>query len=163
MKYRTFHPQFHEPIRKGIKTSTIRDKRWCDMGERVAFRYWEGLPYRSKMGIIGSAVVTEVCDFRIDILDGVEIHVDGIELSEDDFDNLALQEGFEDSGTMGLWFYNNHKMPFRGVLTKWDPKTLEICLPNHKGHRPAADGVDAAQGVVGGSDAPACSASENKL
>lgn len=126
MKYRTFQPQFHAPIRAGTKISTIRGKPWAQVGERVALRYWTGSAYRSPMGILGTAVVDLVAPFEIDILDGVEVVVDGKSLDQEGFDALATQEGFPSSGEMGRWFYTTHKMPFRGTLTRWDPRTLEM-------------------------------------
>ena len=120
MKYRTFQPQFHASIRAGIKASTIRGKAWAKVGERVALCYWTGVPYRSPMGILGTAVVTLVEDILIDE-DGPAFP-DGVTCATE----LAEQEGFCSWADMLAWFDKTYGLPYTGVLTRWEPATLEL-------------------------------------
>jgi hypothetical protein len=126
MKYRTFVGQFHPRIRTGLKVSTIRSKAWCEQGERVALRYWTGRPYRSPMAILGTAVVVHVSDVLIDRDGAYMRNVNTKELQRYPSDMLAMQEGFGSWVAMRYWFDVTYGLPYTGVLTRWDPSTLEL-------------------------------------
>lgn len=140
MKYYTFLPRFHDAIRQGIKVSTIRQKTKVKVGERFALRFWTGRPYGSPMGILGTAVCTAVLPIHIPIgpdprdTTGMlypifcvcRFVIDGKILGPDDREALAKDEGFTDAEDMGDHFHRFGKLPLSGVLTRWDPASLEI-------------------------------------
>jgi hypothetical protein len=113
MKYRTFQEQFHDPIRTRAKLSTIRGTQWCEVGERVALKYWRGEPYKSHQGTIATAVV--------DLVMPVVIHDSGVLLGAEHADKelLARQEGFASWVEMHAWFSKTYGLPYSGVLTRW--------------------------------------------
>lgn len=129
MKYFTFQPQFHQLIRDGVKRSTIRGKAKVKVGERFALRMWTGKPYRSKMGIIGTAIAVQVCPVSIHIGIGMPMAfiVDGQVLTGERARSLAIQEGFHGAGDMAQWFYDAHRkgMPFKGIMTRWECVLIE--------------------------------------
>lgn len=120
MKYRTFQPQFHPGILAGTKTSTIRGMPWCQVGDRVALRYWTGAAYRSKMGTLGTVIVRQVCPVTIET---DKIWINGIEALPF---SISQQEGFASHTEMWAWFQKTHGLPYSGTLTRWDPATLEV-------------------------------------
>lgn len=131
MRYYTFQPQFHQPIRDLIKISTIRPKEKVKVGERFALRYWIDKPYRSKMGILGTAVCVEVSPINIDVVDHVEITIaDELIDSDDASECFARQEGFIDLKDLLGWFHTSNGFPFNGILTRWDPATFIAQIEN---------------------------------
>jgi hypothetical protein len=123
MKYFTFQKQFHEPILIGRKRSTIRPKVKVLADECFALRYWIDKPYRSKMGILGTAKCIHVGDFTI--------RPEGVLIDRSpvwDVMSLAMQEGFESAGAMFAWFQNTHGPIFHGFIHVW----TDFCLPNAK-------------------------------
>lgn len=113
MKYFTFQPRFHPAIIGSIKRSTIRPKQKVKVGERFALRFWTGSPYRSKMGLLGTAECCEVS--RIIIGPG------GIAVNDchADAEPVALQEGFRSANDMNAWFLANHGEVFVGWMHVW--------------------------------------------
>jgi len=134
VKYRTFQPQFHQPILSGVKISTIRGSQWCNVGDRVALRYWIGSPYRSKMGILSTAIVDLVATV---VMNDDGVFVDGVYQADQ---TLPTQEGFRGDAVNGWprmmsWFEKTHGLPYSGILTRWDPASLELLAADAKGDR----------------------------
>lgn len=134
MRYYTFLPRFHDPIRQGVKVSTIRQKTKVKVGERFALRFWTGRPYGSPMGILGTAVCTAVLPISIPIgpdprdstgmlfpiFAVCRFVIDGKTLGPDERAALAKDEGFKDAEDMGNHFLRACKLPLTGVLTRWN-------------------------------------------
>jgi len=127
MKYYTFNPQFHAAVLARVKISTIRSHAKVKPGERFALRHWTGVPYRSKMDWLGSAVCTRVRPIRLESDWVLHIDLDGERLELEGLYRIAASEGFGSPMHMGRWFIDNHKIdekPLLGVLTEWDPSTF---------------------------------------
>jgi len=150
MKYFTFQPQFHAAIIAFTKRSTIRPKQKVKVGERFALRFWTGSPYRSKMGMLGTATCREVSRFIIGP-NGMGIN-DCLVQNES---ALAEQEGFRSCTDMRAWFLANHGEVFTGWLHVWDTFTpyaasgaggdmlcRECGKPIFPGHPAYANGYD---------------------
>ncbi len=125
MNYFAFQPQFHDLIRQRVKLSTIRGKAKVKVGERFALRMWTGAAYRSKMGMLGTAVCVEVSPIVVHVGKAAPYVVDGLPLDSEQIKALAVQEGFPNKFEMLDWFQYTHEMPFHGILTRWDPATFE--------------------------------------
>jgi len=131
MKYFTFLPEFHNPIRQRVKRSTIRGKAKVTIGERFALRYWTARPYGSPMGFLGTAHCHGVWPIGI-ALDRflVPCHCNHplwlIRMSNDAF---AHMEGFADWAALRKHFIRKHRIdqkPLEDViLTYWSEAFVE--------------------------------------
>ena len=142
MKYYTFLPELHAPILARTKYSTIRERIKVMPGERFALRHWTGKPYRSKMGILGTALCRGICPVWVysnkvmtgfipeTIFPGISSIHPGIMCESDEFsDRFAKMEGFDSRADFFRHFVDYRRVteeePFRGCLTIWDPNSFE--------------------------------------
>ena len=128
--------QFVEPVRSGIKRTTIRPipKRKRDVpqaGDAIVLYRWTGKPYRSKQEVIGRyRVITDACRVTVKT-DRIVFHnvfgegedlavIDNAESS--DLTAVAYREGFKDWPEMSAWFEASHGIPFTGIIIGWEAK-----------------------------------------
>ena len=102
-----FQPRFHDAVRSGEKTQTIRPprKRPIKPGDYLSLRRWIDRPYRSKQKILRMAHCESCEPITIDA---------GFNDNE-----MALADGFADAAEMREWFANTHGLPFSGELIRW--------------------------------------------
>jgi len=118
-----FQKRFANLVKLRIKRQTVRrvPKRARDMpevGDVFSGREWTGAPYRSKQAPLCEGTITAVDTIRIEerciIMDGAADPIGGV-------DSFAMADGFKDFEDLVQWFKENHKLPFTGILIKWDP------------------------------------------
>lgn len=114
MKYFTFLPRFHPQILAGIKCMTIRRQGKVQIGERFALRFWTGKPYRSRMGILGTATCTRrhtvVIDEGLFTWDNRQLFVIP--------DWIAEADGFATGSDM-FDHFRAAGLPFTGIVHQW--------------------------------------------
>lgn len=139
MRVLTFQPQFHDPVRSGQKTSTIRDKARCKPGDELSLRQWIGMPYRTKQKLlIPNQICTAVTTVRMEISKrgNFKFYI----IPEDEGEPLeillvcgndvnghareiARREGFASWEAMRDWFISAKKIrlgkPYRGAQIEW--------------------------------------------
>ena len=138
MRVLTFQPQFHDFVRSGQKTSTIRDKARCKPGDELSLRQWIGMPYRTKQKLlIPNQVCAAVTTVRMEIRQSgafvlsliheesgtVVILADGEQVKEGAC-HIARREGFASFNVMKDWFITNKKItaerPYQGNQIEWN-------------------------------------------
>lgn len=122
MRVITFSPRFVELVRNGAKPHTIREKARCQPGDTLSLRYWIGKPRRP--GCRQQLISEETCVAVLPIVIGCGvapdwISLDGAELSAEQRETLARNDGFEDAADMLAWFKLTHGLPFEGFLIAW--------------------------------------------
>lgn len=115
-----FQPRFAPLVKSAIKRQTVRrlPKRERDMpevGDRISAREWMGDPYRSKQRPLIEGVITEVEPISIEY-DYITVNT-----NSEPCESFAIADGFENFQEMVEWFRTNHKLPFDGILIKWEP------------------------------------------
>jgi len=128
MRVIMFQPQFHQAIRDGVKTATIRKAARCQVGDELSLRAWSGKPYRSKHQILGTATCQKVRKIWLS-----PAHLDyggtlGEWIPEKKMDGLydfARREGFRSFGELIEWFDRVHGLPFEGEQITWDSFSQE--------------------------------------
>lgn len=125
MNYYTFLPQFHEPILKGLKESTIRRNPKVKVAEVFALRFWTGKPYASPMGVLGYARCTHVREITIADVDGMGVCAYVLRPFKNtvvflDVFHLARYEGFSSFQEMVEHFNRHHGLPYKGWITMWE-------------------------------------------
>ncbi len=120
MKYHTFLPQFHPLIRARTKQTTIRGRTLVKPGEVFALRHWTAKAYRSPMGILGTATCQSVQPIRIAWSDtGRPVHLDGVLLSIEQADLVAVRDGFENGAALMRHFEKAGKLYAEMRLITW--------------------------------------------
>jgi hypothetical protein len=118
---RMFKPQFAPLVESGVKCQTVRPtpKRMPKPGDLISLRTWTGKPYRSKQRILRESVISEVkqCTVRAS-----SVIVDGIEQPPETF---ATADGFASFYEMADWFFQEHGLPFDGVVIKWNNSAVK--------------------------------------
>jgi len=126
--------RFVEPVRLGIKRTTIRPvpRRSSDIpqeGDILELYRWTGKPYRSKQEVIGRfRVVTDGCGVTVKS-DRVVFHnifgdgedlvaIDNAECSH--LTTVAKREGFHEWPDMAAWYRNTHGLPYTGIIIGWE-------------------------------------------
>lgn len=105
---RPLNEQFADKVLKGIKITTIRDKKWAFAKPIMLFR-WEGKPYRSKQIEICPIWVKATWEITISHCDdGRMIYLsEGIKFLNDILHKALFElEGFADQNAMDEWFRN---------------------------------------------------------
>lgn len=119
---KTFQPRFSDLVESGKKLTTIRPvpKRMPKVGDTILLRAWSGLPYRSNQRRLGEGLITSIDRVMIDCPSGrFRCFMCDRELSVDDWNDLAIKDGFEGRIAMTDWFLNTHGLPFEGILIQW--------------------------------------------
>ena len=128
----SFKKQFRPPVEDGTKRHSIRAKRsrpWL-VGDKLAL--YTGMRTNS-CRLIFRTVVTKVQDITIrqsktrhfpEIPDlgawpYLEIHIDGIALSDDEMEALAKADGFGSLFSMAMFWEQNNAFPFSGDMIHW--------------------------------------------
>ena len=117
-----FQNRFADKVLSGTKLQTIRPprKRPIVVGETLSLRQWSGAPYRSKQSVLRSAECVRVSSFAIEQTSREFVFVvDGIRLNQNQWSQLARDDGFDCTSDLLNWFRNTHGLPFRGVLIGW--------------------------------------------
>lgn len=130
MKYLTFLPRFHDPVRSGRKTSTIRPSARIRPGERFGLRYWDGKPYGK--GVAMSYLSTATCATVEDIevfpaMRSPSVKINGLFQSNENIEALALREGFSSTDDFMQYFLDQGRL-IQGKLIRWNADTLGMPL-----------------------------------
>ena len=97
---RPLNSRFREPVLRGEKTTTIRDKAW-PVGVPVMLYNWAGAAYRSKQIDVAPVVVKGFWTIRIcHKPDGDMLYICGREHDQP----LHKTEGFASRADMDAWF-----------------------------------------------------------
>ena len=124
MKVIMFSPRFHEPVRTGTKTQTIRgeQKRPAQAGTSLSLRAWSATPYRSPQVVLRLAVCITVQPVRIHVHGWTDIEIAGITLRQDEIETFVRNDGFTDLKDFRNHWINNHGYEaFEGTLIRWRP------------------------------------------
>ena len=107
-------------VESGTKLQTVRPtpKRLPRAGDRISLRAWTGKPYRSKQRVLRESTITKVGKIKIT---EQAVVIEGYILHHQDEEELAMADGFSSIVEMTEWFREEHGLPFRGVLIKWQP------------------------------------------
>lgn len=138
MRVLTFQLQFHDLIRGGQKTSTIRDNARCKPGDELSLRRWQGRPYTTLQELlIPNQICSAVSKVAMEIRQcgafvfsltheesgTVVILADGRQV-EDGACHIARREGFASFAAMKDWFIKNKKItadnPYKGYQIEWN-------------------------------------------
>lgn len=130
MRVITFQPRFHQAIRNGVKTSTIRLKARCKGGDELSLRAWTGKPYRSKQAELMRAECVRVTPITL-MFDEAPLYVlmrnakhSEIHnvLQPDELQALAAHEGFTSAEDMRQWFATTYpEGKITGEIITWKP------------------------------------------
>jgi hypothetical protein len=97
---RPLNSRFREPVLRGEKTTTIRDKPW-PVGAPIMLYSWSGAPYRSKQIDLAPVVVKGFWTIRMTHQrDGVMVY----ECGKESGPALHETEGFGSQVEMDDWF-----------------------------------------------------------
>ena len=115
-----FQPRFAPLVKSAIKRQTVRriPKRKRDMpevGDRFSGREWIGKPYVTKQRPLIEGTITDVQPITIEA-DYITVNT-----NSEPCESFAIADGFESFQDMINWFAVNHRLPFEGILIKWDP------------------------------------------
>lgn len=115
MRVITFQPRFHDPIRQGIKRSTIRKQGKRPppkIGDLLSLRTWTGIPYRSKQATLSEQPCAGVRPIELGLSNlGIwQVSRRNMLLTAAERRELALVEGFASDTDMQHWFVTNHKL-----------------------------------------------------
>jgi hypothetical protein len=92
--------RFREPVLRGEKTTTIRDKPW-PVGVPIMLYHWSGAAYRSRHCDVATVVVKGFWTIRITHTpDGAM----GYECGRESGPPIYVSEGFADQSEMDDWF-----------------------------------------------------------
>jgi len=134
MRVIMFQPRFINGITAGTKTTTIRAKARCSPGDVLSLRYWTGLPYRSKHGLIMDVACSAVdrIEIREHYLFLVRTYTTPLRPFYTEYfqenrlgefhkmNQLAESDGFSGGWLeMKEWFAKTHGLPFEGALISW--------------------------------------------
>lgn len=112
----SFKKQFIGRIARGEKSQTIRAERNrpFQKGDRL-FLY---TAMRTKQcQKLGEAYCLKVAE--IEINQKGKVIIEGLTLSEDQKNHLAVDDGFNTAEEMVTWFEKTHGLPFNGQLILW--------------------------------------------
>lgn len=124
-----FQKQFVIDVLTGQKRQTIRSYRKRPFKYGDTLHIYTGLRTKSCQKL-GEAVCIEVEDIIIKRNGkcGPEIWVGGIWYNRSQRDWLAHQDGFKSAEELFIFFENNHGLPFKGQLIKWDRLVGRVAL-----------------------------------
>lgn len=120
----SFKKQFVEPIRAGTKCHTIRGERvderkpakpgdhlslFCGMRTKGCFRILEG-----------TVTCSRVESIEINAKTTGMVTVDGVPLTYDEREQLAIADGF--SGWDAMLHFWTGRLPFKGYIIHWRPQ-----------------------------------------
>lgn len=112
-----FMPRFVEPIRRGLKTHTIRSHRKFDCKPGDTMYLYCGLRHPGAYRIIKPPACTKVEEILIN-RDG-SIWIAEVQLHPTEMEQLARRDGFHDlADFMKHW---DGKFPFAGTVNHWIP------------------------------------------
>jgi hypothetical protein len=133
--------QFVQRILEGTKIHTIREDKHDRWKPGMKIHFWKGNPrnvkanpYQFALGEVEKVQTIEIVWTDIVVKDFKgrfpHISVDGKPLStdigNDEYDKLAVNDGFSDWKGFGLWF----KEDFTGKIIHWK-QPVEVTLPIH--------------------------------
>lgn len=121
-----FKQQFIPKIESGEKTHTIRGKRkHLDKPGNTMFLYYA---LRTKQcRLIAKRTCTKVQEIEIFLRDpknrmSETVVIDGIELSADEREHLAVRDGFSNWNEMLDFWLTNNSLPFAGHMYHWSAR-----------------------------------------
>ena len=112
-----FQKRFAAAVEVGDKTQTIRAyrKRPIEVGDKLYL-------YTGMRTKLCRKLLDAVCESVSHIeIDWVNAGLDGLGLTDEECDKLAIDDGFDSYQQMVEWFDKTHGTPFRGVLIQWSP------------------------------------------
>lgn len=119
-----FQDRFADKVRDGSKIHTIRlpRKRPIKRGDKLSLRRWIGKAYRSKQEVLKECVCESALPLSLLQEDGkcyVVFGKDSWNLSTQEINQLAIDDGFSGPAEMLQWFQDTHGLPFHGTLIQW--------------------------------------------
>jgi hypothetical protein len=116
-----FMPQFRGPIYAGTKCQTIRQtrKRPVYPGDALSLRQWSGRPYGSPQITLGTAVCEATMPVAIDWREGLWVRLNGETLGPEAMELFAVDDGFDGSREMALFWQAHKGFPFEGTAYQW--------------------------------------------
>jgi hypothetical protein len=118
-----FKTRFVEPIRKGLKTHTIRGKRKYPAKPGETLYLYCGARHPGAFRIIEPTLCTKVAEITFD--QNGAILVEDVKLSLDECEQLARRDGFNDLAEM-MQFWDG-RFPFLGDIIHWKPPACPDC------------------------------------
>lgn len=120
---RMFKPRFAPMVVDGRKRQTVRPRptkrRYIPrVGDTIRMCRWAGKAYRSKQIVLSHGTITEVASVGIGLRGSIAIA--GRPLNIVQRAAFAQADGFLNHAEMIGWFREEHGLPFRGVLIKWE-------------------------------------------
>lgn len=126
----TFQECFVPRVLDGTKGCTIRAprKRKIRAGDELSLRRWTGRPYMAPQEVLFDSRCTGISEARFEHDEGLsKLFIDGRQLGLEEWDALAITDGFDSYGAMFAWFRDVHGLPFTGTLIRWAPRSCSRC------------------------------------
>ena len=116
-----FKKQFAEKVRDGSKCQTVRGQRDRHANPGEAVQLYTGMRTKQCDKLIPDSICTSVSKV---VINNNLVMIDGWILWGSNLEKFAIADGFANYADFLAFFKEVHRLPFEGVLIKWESQLI---------------------------------------